>query len=181
MGKSELFYAVGEYTDDSKYCKSKGLKPHKTVMKSLDGKPFPVVTEYSKDGDIYAALEADMCYSGYVVTLMRLPELPFEELLSVALTAKRIEDRAGALGIILKKYASAFTQYLQMTKQNRNLNPVQKKQIALVATFIYDFIRENTSYVREMEDILLLCKELKTKYADMLPRSKWVRLFRYGI
>lgn len=181
MGKSELFYAVGEYTDDAKYCKSNGLKPHKTVMKSLDRKPFPVVIEYSKDGNIYASLGADKCYSGYMVTLMRLPELPFEELLSVALTAKRIEDRAGALGIILKKYASAFAQYLLMIKQKGNLNPVQKKQIALVTTFIYDFIREKSSYIQEMEDVLSLCKELKTKYADMLPRFKWVRLFRYGV
>lgn len=181
MAKAELFYVIGEYTNDDKYCKSKGLKPHKTVIKSLDKKPFLVVKEYSKNGTIYASLEADECYSGYVVTLMRLPELPFEELLSVAMTAKRIEDRAGALGIILKKYSSAFTQYLLMIKRSENLNPAQKKQIALVTTFIYDFIWKNSFYIQGMEDVLSLCKELKTKYADSLPHSRWVRLFRYGV
>lgn len=181
MGKSELFYAVGEYIDDAKYCKSKGLRPHKTIMKSFEGKPFSVVVEYAKGDNIYVSLTESKCYSGYTVTLMRLPELPFEELLSVALTAKRIEDRAGALGMILKKHEVAFEKYLLTVKQNENLDSVQKKQIALVTTFVYDNIRENTSYIWDMEKILSLCDELKTKYADTLPRSKWVRLFRHGI
>ena len=181
MKKAELFYAVGDYMDEAKYCKRKGLIPHKTIMKTLDGKPFPVVEEYTKDGNIYVSLEADRCYSGYTVTWMRLPELPFEELLAVALTTGRIEDRAGSLGILLKKHASAFTEYLRAVQQNGNLDPVQRKQIAVVTAFICDFIRENTSYIQALEDILSICEELKTKYADALPCCKWVRLFRYGI
>ena len=180
MGKAALFYAVGEYVDDAKYCKRKGLMPHKTIMKSLDGNPFPVVVEYAKEGKIYAALEAGDCYCGYSVMLMQLPELPFTELLSVALTAKRIDDRAGALGIILKKHEAAFLQYLLAVRESEDRNPTQKKQIALVTAFVYDFIRENSGYVQKMEDILSLCKALKTQYADSLPRCRWVRLFRYG-
>ena len=181
MGRPELFYTCGEYEDDVKYCKRKGLKPHRTIMKTLDGKPFTVVEEYSKGGNIYVSFEAEKCYSGYAVTLMRLPELPFEELLAVALTSKRVEDRAGALGIILKKHEAAFKQYLLTIKQNTTLNIAQKRQIAAVSMFIYDFIRENTSYIQNMDEILSLSKELKTKYADTLPRLKWVRLLRYGV
>lgn len=32
MGKSELFYGIGEYTDDTQFCKRKGLKPYKTLV-----------------------------------------------------------------------------------------------------------------------------------------------------
>lgn len=181
MGRSKLFYAVGEYTDDVKYCKRKGLRPHKTIMKSLDGKQFPVVLEYTNGNDIYVSLTADQCYSGYAVTLMRLPALPFEDLLFVALTTNRVEDRAGALGIILKNHKAAFEQYLLTVKQNELLDTLHKKQIALVATYVYGFISENTSYIRDMGKILSMCEELKTKYANMLPRFKWVRLFRYGV
>ncbi len=181
MGKSELFYAVGECLDDAKYFKRKGLQPNKTVMKSLDGKPFPVVLEYTNGSDIYVSLAADKCYSGYVVTLMRLPELPFDELLHVALTATRIEDRAGSLGMILKNHEAAFEQYLLAIKQNEHLDAIHKKQIAVVTTFVCEFIQENTSYIRDMKKILSLCEELKSKYANVLPQSKWIRLFRYGI
>ena len=181
MGKCELFYAVAEHTDDAKYCKRKGLTPYNTDLKVLDKKPFRVVKAYAKDGNIYAVFGADKCYSGYMVTLMRLPELSFDDLLSVALTTKRIEDRAGALGIILKKYEDDFAQYLLTVKQSSNTNRVQEKQIALIAFFIDDFIRENSIYVQRMENILLICRELKTKHADVLPRSKWIRSFRYGV
>ena len=181
MGKSELFYAIGEYTDDARYFKRKGLQPYKIAMKSLDGKPFPVVLEYTNGKDIYVSLEADKCYSGYVVTLMRLPKLSFDELLSVALTANRIEDRAGSLGIILKNHEDRFEQYLLAIKQNEYLDTIHKKQIAVVTTFVCEFIQKNTSYIRDMEKILSLCAELKSKYANVLPQSKWVRLFLYGI
>lgn len=181
MNSAELFYVIGEYVDDEKYCRRKGLHPHRTIEKTLDGKLRPVVVEYTKGNEIYVALSAGQCYSGYAVTLMKLPELPFEELLHVALSAKRVADRAGALGIILKKYETAFEQYLLGVSQSTHLNSEQEKKIAVVATFICDFIRENTSFIWDMQKILFLCEELKARYSNALPKSKWIRLFRYGI
>ena len=77
MFKPRLFYAIGEYVDDIAYCKRKGFKPHKKVIKQLDGMPIDVVTQYQKGEYIYEVLACDQCYSGYMLTLMRLPKLQF--------------------------------------------------------------------------------------------------------
>jgi hypothetical protein len=181
LNKAELFYTIDEYTDTTKYCRSKGLRPYKIIEKTLDSKPLPVAVEYIKGNSIYVALSMSQCYSGYSITLMKLPELPFETLLNVSLSTKRAADRAGALGIILKKYTVAFEKFLCDAAHNEHWDLEKKRQLALVATFICDYIRENTSYIWHMNKTLQLCEEIKSKYSNVLPRSKWIRLFRYGI
>jgi hypothetical protein len=79
MSKSLLFYVIDEHTDDVKYCKRRGLRPYKTKMKTLDNNPFEQVVQYIKDVFIYDVLECDQFYSDYMIILMRLPKLLYEE------------------------------------------------------------------------------------------------------
>ena len=170
MGKPLLFYVIDEHTDEIKYCKKNGLLPYKFEDKvcycsdpSIDNQIIKKVIQYAYKDYIYDALDLSQCYSGYVVTLMRLPKLSYEELLETALTSKKNEERAGSIGMILKDYPFEFEKYLLSVK-NMDFNALEeKKDIKRVVDFINDFIRQNTSYVWSLEKILSLCEELKLR------------------
>ena len=166
MFKPLLFYTIAEYTSVEKYCKRKRLVPHRTVVKSFDNKPFPVVTQYKKDGYIYDVLGYSECYSGCMVTLMRLPPLPFQGLLKVALASRSLDERAGAIGMILKKYLDEFEDYLEEANQNPFLHKNEKKQIARITKFILDSVYTNTSYVQDMDRLRYLCKAMSSRTAS---------------
>lgn len=160
MSKPLLFYAIGEYISVSDYCKRKGLKSYKTIEKTLDGEPFPVVIQYTKNGYIYDVLEYNQCYSGYAVVLMRCPKLSYEELLNVALESKNMDERVGAIGLILKDHPVLFEKFL-LSVNMEGINKKKKKQIKRLVSFIYDFARVNSNNVRKMENINALCEKLK--------------------
>lgn len=84
-----------------------------------------------------------------------------QELLDVALSSKKYDERAGAIGIILKCYASKFEEYLLETSNNLPDNLLERKKIKKMVHFINHFIRDNTSYVLEVESILLLCERIE--------------------
>lgn len=160
MGKPLLFYTIDEQTDVSKYCKRKGLKPYKVINKIMDNCLLEQAVQYSKNGFLYDALEYDQCYSGYMVTLMRLPKMTYEELLKVALSSKSSDERAGAIGVILKDYPIQFENYLlKLSKSNTN-TMYEKKRIKRMITFINNFVKDNTSYVCCRDRILRLCEEI---------------------
>lgn len=161
MFKPRLFYVIGEYVDDIEYCKRKGFKPHQKVIKQLDGMPLDVVTQYQKREYIYEVLTCEQCYSGYMLTLMRLPKLSYEELVKVALISRIQDERAGAIGILLKNYPNQFKQYLLKVCNNYPEDKRERKQIKRMANYICDFVYRYTSYVQDMEDIFLLCSRLK--------------------
>lgn len=121
MRKPLSFYVISERTDHVKYCKRKGLIPYKFIDKSLDGQILNYVTQYVYKGYIYNALGYDQCYSGYMLTLMRLPQLSYEELLNTALRSRKYAERAGATGMILKDYPKEFEKFLLSIKLNNNL------------------------------------------------------------
>lgn len=160
MLKPLLFYTIDEHTDVEQYCKRKGFKEYKQITKTLDGKPFPVVTQYVKHGYIYDVLGYDGCYSGYMVTLARLPQLSCSDLLSVALASKSKEERAGATGMLLKEYPKEFATYLSDVCKKTILDKREKKHIIRLAKFIIDFVWANTSYVDDLECVLSLCQKL---------------------
>lgn len=160
MGVPLLFYVIDEHTDDVKYSKKKGMVPYKLENKTLDNQIYKSVIQYSYKDYIYDVLEANQCYSGYMVTLMRLPKLSYKELLGTALTSKKYEERAGAIGIILKDYPIEFERYLSSIKNMDFNNLTEKSSIKRMAKMINDFIRENTSYVWPLEKILSLCEDL---------------------
>lgn len=159
--KPLLFYTIDDCTDDKKYCKRKGLKPHKTVMKRLDDRPFEVVVQYSKGGYVYDVLEWDQCYSGYMITLMRLPELSFDELLHVALFSNNRDERAGAIGMLLKNYSTEYECYLRSVKERGFSNQSEKKKLVRMVKYIHDVVKNYNSCVRELNGVLELCRELK--------------------
>jgi len=162
MSKPRLFYTIGEHTDISYYCKRKGLIPKKFEIKELDGRPFKSVSQYVKGNFKYEVLEADQCYSGYMVTLVRLPRLSYEDLLKVALTSRYSDERAGAIGTILKDYTYQFQQHLMMLAQ-MDINALShKKYVRRMLAFIKD-LKKYTSYVWQLDEILLLCEKIYAK------------------
>ncbi len=162
MSKPLLFYTVDEKTDVEKFCKRRGLKPHIFEIKELDGVRYSVVDKYIKDGYIYDVLNYDeRCYSGYMVTLMRLPKLSFEELLNTALSSKSFQERAGAIGILLKDYPKEFERFL--SDFNKNIGKGrQLKQIKRLAGFITD---NRSHYSDELGKIVALCKRISETQA----------------
>lgn len=162
MHKALLFYTIGEYTSVERYCKRKGLKPFKTIMKTLDNQPFPVVTQYSKGEYIYDVLGYQDCYSGYMVTLMRLPQLAYQELLNVALTSHNSDERAGATGILLKDYPREFEDFLLMVSEKNIVDKQEKRQILRLTRFILDFVCAYTSYVQDMGTVISLCQMISS-------------------
>ena len=160
MRKPLLFYTIDERTDIYNYCKRKGLRPYKFENKVLDGCLFEQASQYVKGDFMYEVLDCDQCYSGYMVTLMRLPKLSYEELLNVALTSKYLDERAGAIGTILKDYPNQFQDYLLALSQTSINTSREIKHIKRMITFINNFIKENTSYVWHFDRILLLCEKI---------------------
>ena len=160
MHKALLFYTIGEYTSVERYCKRKGLKPFKTIMKTLDNQPFPVVTQYSKGEYIYDVLGYQDCYSGYMVTLMRLPQLSYQELLNVALTSRNPDERAGATGMLLKDHPREFENFLLMVSEKDSAGKQEKSQILRLTNFILDFVCAYTSYVQDMGTVITLCQKI---------------------
>ena len=159
MSKPLSFYTINDITSVDKFCKKKGLKPHKTETKMLDGVPFEKTVQYSVKNVIYDVLECDQCYSGYMTTLMRQPKLPYEELLQMALYSKYSDEREGAIGIILKDYSVEFEKHLSTIAEETTGLPMKKEEIQLL-TLINTFIRNNTSYVWQLKKILCFCDEL---------------------
>ncbi len=160
MGKPLLFYTIDEQTDVRKYCEKKGLKPYKNINKILDNCLLEHTVQYIKDGFVYDVLECDQCYSGYMITLMRLPKMPYEELLNVALSSKSSDERAGAIGVILKDHPIQFENYLlKLSKSNPN-TMYEKKKIKRMISFINNFVKDNTSYVWCRDRVLTLCEEI---------------------
>jgi hypothetical protein len=168
MLKPLLFYVIDEHMDEIKYCKKRGLLPYKFKDRVcycsdplIGNQNIKSVIQYTYKGYTYDALDGSQCYSGYMVTLMRLPKPQYEELLKTALTSKKNEERAGSIGMILKDYPSEFEKYLLAVK-NMDFNALEdKKGIKRIVDFINDFIRQNSSYVWPLEKILSLCEELK--------------------
>lgn len=158
MSKPLLFYTIDEFTDADRYCKRKGLTPFKFEDRELDGHPFKSVIQYTKDGFIYDVLEADQCYSGYTITLMRSPKLSYENLLHIALTSKHLSERAGAIGTILKEHPNQFQNYL-LALRNENNAWREDKRIRRMVIFVNE-IKNYTSYVLRAGKILQLCEEL---------------------
>ena len=160
MGKPLLFYLIDEHTDDIKYCEQKGMVPCKFADKELDGKPYKSAIQYIYKGYIYDVLESGQCYSGYMLTLMRLPQPSYEQLLNVLLNSKHYEERVGATGVILKHYPKEFERSLTSiinagTEQSKN-----RKGIKRMAKCVYNIINDSC-YIKQFESIMNLCKEIE--------------------
>lgn len=151
-----LFYVINEHTDDIKYCEKKHMKPYNVVNGSI--------MQYEYKGYIYDILEQGECYSGYMVTLMRLPKLSFGDLLNVALESKNYEERIGAIGVILKDYQSEFEQYLLSLSDD--MIYTNKKNIKRLVSFIC-ILPDRTSYVLDLPIILNQCEKIKSKLDAM--------------
>ena len=160
MGKTLLFYMVDEHVDVDKYCKRKGLRPHKFVEKILDGKPFKQAVQYVKGECVYQLLEGELhSYTGCMFAIMRIPELPYEALLNVALTSKHFDERAGATGVILQKHSERFRKYLiEIAKADIKFLKDKKHIMRMVK-----FINENTRCEKHLEEIMTLCEMIYGK------------------
>jgi len=163
MSKPLLFYVIDERTDYIKYCKRKGMIPYKFTDKRLDGQIYKSAIQYTYQGHIYNVLNCAQCYSGYMITLMQLPKLSYEELIDIALSSTKSEERSGAIGIILKDYPNEFEQYLSSIKDIDSENLSKKNNVKRMVELINNFIKNNTSYAWSLEKILFLCEELESR------------------
>ena len=159
--KPLLFYVIDEHTDDIKYCKKKHMKPYNVVNGNI--------MQYEYKGYIYDILEQGECYSGYMVTLMRLPKLHFDDLINVALESKNYQERIGAIGVILKDYRSEFEQYLLSLSDDVIYN--KKKNIKRLVDYIC-ILPDYTSYVWDLSVILSQCEKIKSKTDTMKSDSR---------
>ena len=168
MNAPLLFYVVDECTDIIKYCKKKGMMPNKIEDKicycsdpSAGNQIMKTVTQYTYKSYLYDVLDVSQCYSGYEVTLMRLPKLSYEELLETALTSKHFEERAGAIGMMLKDHPAAFEKFLLSVQTSEYKVSKEQKGIDRLVNFIVDFIWHNNSYVWPLKKILFLCEKIR--------------------
>jgi hypothetical protein len=162
--KAQIFYALNEWTNSEQYLKKNGLKPYKIhTWKPSGSQPITIVDQYIRDGHIYDVLESDQCYSGFMVTIARLPLPEYEELLNLALCSPHEEERGGALGIILKNHPKEFLRYLATANQEDILLESSQKEIGRIAAFVFDCIKPYTS-ASTMDEIYDLCGKLKHKY-----------------
>jgi hypothetical protein len=166
VGKPLLFYVIDERTSDIEFYKKRGFREHKIEEKkcyctdtSIETQSFRHAVQYSLKGFVYEVLDESQCYSGYMVTLMRLPKLSYQELLSTSLCSRKYEERFGAIGIILKEHADEFQKYLLGIEGGSKILP-QKRKIVRMLRMINQ-IKKSTSYVRSAERILLLCEMLE--------------------
>ena len=159
--RNQLFYTINDRTDDSKYLKRKGFIPYQVVTRTLDGNPFDTVVKYQNNGFIYEVLDPSQCYSGYMITLMKLPKLSYEELLKVALDSCHVEERAGAVGIILKEHPEEFEKFLEQVKNVERFDEKFKKKIRRLLSFVCDFIGPFTSFAQRFPKIMSTCEEIK--------------------
>lgn len=167
MSKPLLFYMIEEHKYNVKHCKKEGFKPYKIENKSIDQYHFEQVVQYIKDDYIYEVLEGNQCFtSDNMIVLMRLPKLSYEELINTALYSKELDERIGAVGIILKDYPKEFERYLLLIKCNNDDLP-EEKEIKRMVILINDLISKNTSYVWPLKKILSLCEELIQKFNNM--------------
>ncbi len=167
MSKPLSFYVIDEFISVDKYCKRKGMKPYKYEDKicycsdiNVEDQTFKDAVQYTYKGYIYDVLEGDQFHSDYMVILMRLPTLSYEELLNTALTSKFLDERAGAIGIILKEYQKEFKENLLTIKNGDFKSFGEKRNIKRMVKYIYNFI-DDTNYIEELESIMNLCGEIK--------------------
>lgn len=164
MKKAQMFYAINEWTNSEHYVRKNGLKPYKTHVWDPSGsQPITIVDQYIRDGQIYDVLEGDRCYSGFMVTLARLPLPDHEELLDLALRTPHEEERGGALGILLKNYPEEFLKYLALVNKEEIVPVSRQKEIGRIAAYVLDDIKPHTN-VGGMDEIFYLCRILKCKY-----------------
>ena len=175
MKKDRLFYVIQEHTDVDKYCKRKGFKPQKKIVKVIEdiSFEFEVVVQYSRNGQLYDVLDGMSCYSGFMVTLMKLPKLSYDELLNLALTADNLDETAGAIGIILKECPEMLEKYLSEIADNEITDKIRRKQIARIVSLIYNLIRVYVGYTDDLENIFCICEKLKDKYKLKFPHITW--------
>ena len=149
--KPKLFYLLDEHTDSSRFCERLGMVPCEFTSQGL-------VTKYKWGEYVYSAFEGMDCYSGFAVTLMREPVLPFMELLHVALTSRREEDRIGALGVILKRYPDEFKCYLRdLLAAKTDCSKAQKRMLKEVTVTI----KENSYFAyKNLPEVFDLCAKI---------------------
>lgn len=113
-----LFYLIDEHEDNIAFCKRKKLKPliYKEIVVPDTDIDFLNVQKYYTPKYVYRVLQSSECYSGYPITLMREPQLSYEDLINVLLRTKKRDEKLGALGILLKQYPENFKQFFHSNK-----------------------------------------------------------------
>lgn len=149
MKKLLQFYIFDEHTDYEKECIKLGMKP---IAKSGG-----LVKAYSYGECEYVVLGRSECYSGWEHTIMKLPQLTYNQLYNLAINANIYDERVGAVGIMLKFHEDEFIDYLE--KVINKTIPFDK-QIKKLAKLISTEIKQRSDYVSGMEIILKLCHEI---------------------
>lgn len=170
MSKYLLFYLIDEHTNETVFCKKRGLIPckyEKKICYSSDNSDedyvFYRTIQYvdKRSKCVYDVLDKQQCYSGFNTTLMRQPKLMFDDLIKTAITSKNRDERIGSIGILLKDYQTDFEKYLSNVIKTQFSDIKTKKRVKWMAVFITDYIWKNTSFVWHLESIKKLCEKIK--------------------
>lgn len=141
--KEKNFYIYDEHD----YPKKEWIKLGGRILTDSKGNE-----RYFFNGVEYKYLNCHEIYSGWCITLVRLPELSYEKLFELLRCTKYESELSGTLGLLLKKYEKRFINDFffgeyQISKRQRSKCYKQLK-----------FISEYVSEVRDMEELLSLIK-----------------------
>lgn len=143
------FYVFDEHTDYERECIKLGMKPSSKV----DG----LIKSFTYREYEYIVLKRSDCYSGWEHTIMKLPQMDFNQLYKLAVSTNTYDERVGAVGTILKCHKDEFTNLLIKTF-NKEIS--KSKQIKKISKLILTEIKERSDYVSEMKDLLKLCYDI---------------------
>ena len=146
------FYVFDEHTDYEKECIKIGMKPISWRGGSV--KSF-LYREYE-----YIVLNRSDCYSGWEYTIMKLPQLNYAQLYSLAVHTNIYDERVGAIGTILKLHEDEFINFL---RKIHNKDIMADKQIRKLSKLILTEIKQRSDFVNEMYELLKLCYEVYNK------------------
>lgn len=136
-----FFYVFDEHDYVISECKKMGMHP--LCNTGLD--------KFICEGDIYTILSAHECYSGWEMTLMKEPELGYDDLVWLVYNTRLYSERVGALGILLIRHRERFQEFL--AKQ-----PKKDKKTHKIKKMIVKELAECSHYVREMKDLIEICR-----------------------
>lgn len=143
------FYVFDEHTDYERECIKLGMKPSSKLDR--------LIKTFTYMGYEYIVLNRSDCYSGWEYTVMKLPQMNFDQLYKLEISTKIYDEKVGALGMILKYYDVEFTHLIKKAYENEIPN---RKQIKKISELILTQIKERSDYVDEMKDLLKLCYEI---------------------
>lgn len=149
--KKRVFYVFSEHADYIKECEKIGMK-----VAEDQPKDYPYIKRFIFGDTKYEVLFRSECLSGWEITVMALPEMPYSELLQLVQNSWFYDEIVGGIGIILKRHLDEFILFLGSETTNN-------KRIRKIKKLIKNEISERDPRVKDMKELLQLCGKTNAK------------------